>query len=121
MAPRVKKRRASDAIILSSPPKKFRVPIYISSSSDDEGSPPAKKTSNPRERGNQKGTILKLDKDKEKAGAATSTRRGPTISIDSSDSNEEVLSAAAREYELLRSWVDAGIDIATREMTGEDW
>jgi len=121
MAPRTKKRRASDVIILSSPPKKFLVPIYISISSEDEGNPPAKKqTPSPGVRVKENGTTPNPGKGNEKFGVSVSTSRGLTISINDSDSDNEVL-AATGQYELLRSWVDAGIEIAMREMAGEDW
>ena len=73
------------------------------------------------DQGKQNGTIMPPGKEKEKTAAVTPTSYGRTISIDSGDSDGEVLLAATREFELLRSWVDAGIDIATREMAGEDW
>lgn len=113
MAPRAKKRRNSVISISSSPPRKFRVPIYISS---DEDSPPTKK----------RASSSKLGGGKEIAKAPSSAIKRddfPFPGLQSQKSLEPTQKeaqelAANKQYELFRSWVDAGIQIAIREIQG---
>ena len=54
-----------------------------------------------------------------KSTASKPTWRHSKTPIDIADSDDEDLLAAAQRYELLRSWVDAGIEIAIREIEEE--
>jgi hypothetical protein len=77
--------------------------VYISS---DDGSPPAKK----------RAAAPRPEKGKVKVPASKPDGNHPSIS--SGYVNSEDLLAATKQLELLRSWVDAGIEIAIREMVG---
>ena len=116
MAPRTKKRQASVVSISSSPPAKFRVPIYISS--DEDESLPAKKRAVTPKYGKRKDNLVIPSPTKVTEIVLVSKRSsyGPTISIDSKN-----ILAANEQYELLRSWVDAGIEMVIREMAGDQW
>jgi hypothetical protein len=103
MASQTKKRRASVISISSGGPSpKRRGPvIYISS---DDGSPPAKK----------RAVAPRPENGKVKVAASKQVGNHPSIS--SGYVNSEDLLAATKQLELLRSWVDAGIEIAIQEM-----
>jgi len=104
MSPQTSKRRASAS---RDPPPKRRAPvIYISS---DDGSPPARRALAPRpEEG--RGTFP----------ASKPIGHRSRGFLDYEDGDDENLLAAMKQFKLLRSWFDAGIEMATREMADDE-
>lgn len=76
--------------------------------SSDDGSPPAKK----------RVVDLRPEKGKGKSPAFNPIGHRSRPSFDSGDSDDEDVLTATKQLELLRSWVDAGIEMAIREMAG---
>lgn len=107
MAHQSKKRRGSVISISSGgPTPKRRGPVICISS--DEGSQAKKRAA-----------AARPVEGKEKSPTSKSIGHRSRVSFDYGDSDDEDLLAATRQLELLRSWVDAGIEMAIREMKGD--